>query len=997
MWNTFSNLAQKAKAVAADLEGQLDKSVGLEASATTEAAATSSSKFGMQDDMDPNLDDDDDNAWNDDFPLDDDLDISSSSKKVNSNDRMNDDDNKPLAVSEEALAPISNEIPEESIPQSSPEENLPDTTPSTTSVVANDLTGSLSAEIQMPTTAMTTTPAESETITTKTPSEPPVAEVESSPIVDRGGGMQEDKAEENATTNDTAPSDIPLSSTEPEPATPSLIEETVSPNNEVESEPTSLVEESSEHPPLHDDFPTEETQASTMEESSNHTPLETQSENVMEVTNALHESSSSVPFASEPEPMVDSKPEEASVTPDQQDEFVEEKDHQAANTLASSQSNLEAQAIWQQQLADLQEQLRQREEQLMNKTQQLTSMQSLHDQETRELEQRLENTKEEAKRRLAKAKERVEAAEKRVAAVSSSSSDATAQQEELIAALRAEGEKLARKQLDMEQAVRTAKGEARELRESLELEQEARSKALEKNAKLEADLKSTKADLAAARRGESQASKLELELQSVREESERKSASILALEQQVKELKASSKDLVHQLDQARTGAALDSEREQQKLKKEHVSMLDDLETKLRTTEKEAAVREDALRHEVSELRKRWQDAVRRADSLSMDVQSSTAPLLRQLESMERTNRTRAAGWATLETKLRQELEDAIVQVEQLQKERNELKSKSQRLERQYQESTSQLETLGASHEDKTQRLQTMESRLSDMEVVHSKEQQEWQETQRLANEAVSRVRGEMAQTVVEAEERHVSQLDSLKKELLVEKEKRQQLEEQVQGLLDKATAMVIPMDNEGLGEPMTMPKAPPKKLGSGQGQAEILAGALNGIGDDDEDDTEDPQNGEAEANMSHLSTGMNGATASSSSSFAALEELQSRLKVTLVEVKTLRHSLEESEKTREQMVTELAASRQAKERLPAVEQLLQQQTNENKELSLEIQGLQDDIREVRELYRSQLNVLIEEKAAIAPEPSSPSTPKEEGNDEDATATSVEGTTAIADD
>ena len=77
-----------------------------------------------------------------------------------------------------------------------------------------------------------------------------------------------------------------------------------------------------------------------------------------------------------------------------------------------------------------------------------------------------------------------------------------------------------------------------------------------------------------------------------------------------------NKTLKKEVQDARAGAALELEGESNKLRKERNDMLEDLESKLRTSEREANVREDALRHEVSELRKRWQDAVRRAEGKS---------------------------------------------------------------------------------------------------------------------------------------------------------------------------------------------------------------------------------------------------------------------------------------------------------------------------------------------------------------------------------------------
>ena len=58
------------------------------------------------------------------------------------------------------------------------------------------------------------------------------------------------------------------------------------------------------------------------------------------------------------------------------------------------------------------------------------------------------------------------------------------------------------------------------------------------------------------------------------------------------------------------------------MRREHNDLIGDLELKLRTSEREAGVREDALRHEVAEIRKRWQDAVRRADGMRKDLSQS---------------------------------------------------------------------------------------------------------------------------------------------------------------------------------------------------------------------------------------------------------------------------------------------------------------------------------------------------------------------------------------
>jgi predicted YcjX-like family ATPase len=72
-----------------------------------------------------------------------------------------------------------------------------------------------------------------------------------------------------------------------------------------------------------------------------------------------------------------------------------------------------------------------------------------------------------------------------------------------------------------------------------------------------------------------------------------------------------------------------------------------------------------------------------------------------------------------------------------------------------------------------------------------------------------------------------------------------------------------------------------------------------------------------------------------------------------------------SEETRASLVEELGEARQAVEKLPLFEQRVSELTMEVKLKDMEIQGLQDDIADVRFLYRSQLDALLEEKATAS--------------------------------
>jgi hypothetical protein len=345
--------------------------------------------------------------------------------------------------------------------------------------------------------------------------------------------------------------------------------------------------------------------------------------------------------------------------------------------------------------------------------------------------------------------------------------------------------------------------------------------------------------------------------------------------------------------------------------------------------------------------------------LSMDIQSSTAPLLRQLESMERQNRARAANWAELESRLRSELEDLVIQNETLTKDRSDFKVKFTRFERMANERDEELITARKTMEEQTVKITQLESQLDRLSQQSEKRQEEYEKVERLASEGVARVRSEMSQTVVDSEERYRGQIEKLEIELKLEREKRSQLENQVDQLLENAGMLVV----AGSQAPDAMRReSKPKKLKQAEGQAEILAGALGLDSSDDESEdglddfdmdqqeTKDPAAGVREKR-------------GSVNSFAALEQLTSKLKTAQVELTSLRKSLRESELTRESLVKELGATSYAKEKLPLFEAKVKELTEENREKELEIMGLREDISEVKEMYRAQLNLLVEEKIA----------------------------------
>lgn len=330
----------------------------------------------------------------------------------------------------------------------------------------------------------------------------------------------------------------------------------------------------------------------------------------------------------------------------------------------------------------------------------------------------------------------------------------------------------------------------------------------------------------------------------------------------------------------------------------------------------------------------------------MDVQQSTAPLLRQLESLERQSRARATAWAELETKLRSDLDDSIIENEKLMKERNEFKSTAHRLERLMKDRDEEVACSRSKLDDQSVKIKQLETKLSTAEAERQKMKEKYEEIEKIANEGVSKVRSDMMQTVVESEERYRTQIESAEKELQSERDIRSQLERQVEQLLENS-GMIQLAPTPGAQTP-TISEEQPMKLRSTQGQAEILANTLTGFDSDNEDGASDIEEEPL--------------TPVGSSSFAAMEELNQRLKGTTAELTSLRGQLAESERTRASLMEELVQTRHAQEKLPLFEAKVKELTEENREKELEIMGLRQDIQEVGQLYRTQLNALLEEKA-----------------------------------
>lgn len=66
---------------------------------------------------------------------------------------------------------------------------------------------------------------------------------------------------------------------------------------------------------------------------------------------------------------------------------------------------------------------------------------------------------------------------------------------------------------------------------------------------------------------------------------------------------------------------------------------------------EASSREERLRDEINEMRKRWQEAIASRENLSYELSAATAPLLRQISSLQESIRVKNDSFQSIESSL----------------------------------------------------------------------------------------------------------------------------------------------------------------------------------------------------------------------------------------------------------------------------------------------------------------------------------------------------------
>lgn len=306
--------------------------------------------------------------------------------------------------------------------------------------------------------------------------------------------------------------------------------------------------------------------------------------------------------------------------------------------------------------------------------------------------------------------------------------------------------------------------------------------------------------------------------------------------------------------------------------------------------------------------------------------------MRQLESAERQSRARSSAWAELESKLRADLEENIIQNENLKKEKCDMDAELKRLNRGINDRDSELSLAQSKIAELNDLLESTNAEYEKAVIELEQIKDEFTTFKSLVKENESKIRNEVMINLKETDERYNDHIESLEVDLRQEKEKRLLLEEKIK----EFNTNLLPTVNNGTAN--IKPKK--RSLGGKDNQANILQSTLFGLSgteSDNEDETE-------------TSPSENGGV---QESFAFIEQLSQALKAAKNERETLRTQLLDSE---ENLRRQLMHSEEKTSELIRL----------NQEKDLEIEGLNQDIYEVRQMYRSQLDALLEEKTSGHP-------------------------------
>lgn len=271
------------------------------------------------------------------------------------------------------------------------------------------------------------------------------------------------------------------------------------------------------------------------------------------------------------------------------------------------------------------------------------------------------------------------------------------QLQEQLEAYQVEGQKLAKKQSEMEKSVRQSKQQLRE--KELEI-----TKLKESREQLVKVLEQTQDAL---KRQESEGDKAQKALQAMQAVSAASSERLVRLEQDLQisheeqlttrkalehawselseakraqqEQRGECDDLRKQLGEGASRAINTESMRREVEQREAVlrATSQQLQDQLQRSMRDAAAREDRLSEELGELRRRWQEAVSSREQLASEIASASAPLLRQIAALQEQLRVKTEQWTQVESALVERAMKSESAAEQFEHRRSLLEEQSQ--------------------------------------------------------------------------------------------------------------------------------------------------------------------------------------------------------------------------------------------------------------------------------------------------------------------------------
>ncbi|XP_066365995.1 golgin candidate 5 [Miscanthus floridulus] len=578
---------------------------------------------------------------------------------------------------------------------------------------------------------------------------------------------------------------------------------------------------------------------------------------------------------------------------------------------------------------------------LMNENEQLKS--TIDDLKSKSSEAEMDALKDEYHQRVATLERKVYALTKErdtLRREQNKKSDAAAllkEKDEIINQVMAEGEELSKKQAAQEATIRKLRAQIRELEEE---KQRLNSKIQVEEAKVE----SIKRDKAAT----------EKLLQET-------------IERNQTELAAQKEFYTNALNVAKEAEALAEARVNSEAKVELENLLreagekenmliktiEELRHSLTRQEQEAAFREERLKRDYYDLQKRYQASELRYNELVTQVPESTRPLLRQIEAMQETAARREEAWAGVERTLNSRLQEAEAKAAASEeKERSINERLSQSLSRitvlETQITILRTEQTQLSRSLEKERQRASESRQEYLTIKEEAAMQEGRAKQ--LEEEIKELRAKHKKELQEAAEHR----ELLEKDLEREKSARAEIEK-----TSSREAPKVPLPDQTRNAPL-------RKLSS--------SGSINSLEEshflqaslDLSDNASLERRMSSESNMSYYLRTMtpsafesalrqkDGELASYMSRLASLESIRNSLAEELVKM------TEQCEKLR----TEAAAVPGLRAELEALKQRHFQALELMGERDEELEELRNDIVDLKEMYREQVDLLVSQLQAL---------------------------------